>query len=248
VSSPAGWIGQTNPGSGSLRNHRPWQRREGCGCCACGISTRHRPESGGRGLRSRPRVKRAVPPSRTSPCTTRARTQPSSQGVHPSFHASSGNAISPAAPANALSAARSRMRSSRGRRSTIRLTSLRRRAVTARTRARPAGVTVKAISRPLCRDVARRMKPFATNRSHNRVAVDGCTPRASASSDPPCFPRDANTTNARYCTSVTSSSTIASDRTTTPMSARDASSTASVTASMSLCSGDLVRALGIAAS
>ena len=69
--------------------------------------------------------------------------------VQPNFHASSGESTSPAATANTTNATRNRCRSSRDICSTIRVTSLRRRADTVRTTARPAGVTVGLISRRL---------------------------------------------------------------------------------------------------
>ncbi len=54
-------------------------------------------------------------------------------------------------------------------------------AVTSSTICLPAAVSVIDVSRRLSRVTARRTNFFATSRSHNRVAVEACTARSSAS-------------------------------------------------------------------
>ena len=84
----------------------------------------------------------------------------------------------------------------------------------------PSAERLINVSRRLPRDTARRTSFLLTNRSHNLVAVEACTARASASCPTCCGPRDARTTNARYWGRVTSVSIDANDRAATATSAR----------------------------
>ncbi len=114
--------------------------------------------------------------------------------------------------------------------STRRISSRRRR-VTSVTSWRPVGESVNRTDLRSSRGRARRISPLASSRSHIRVAVEGSIAKDSTRSTILCGPRDARTTRSRYCGSVTSSPTSASDRAATATSAREALSTASTTSS-----------------
>src|ERR1700735_4755308 len=98
---------------------------------------------------------------------------------------------------------------------------------------RPAGVSARRTARRSRRSSRRRTRPLRTSRSHNLDAVDGVTASSSASAALLWGPREASTTNDRYCVNVTSSATSASDRAATATSTRLAVSTASTTGSCS---------------
>jgi hypothetical protein len=151
-----------------------------------------------------------------------SRSQPSDQSC---------SGTSPAASANARNAPSTTGRCAFGNRRMIRAISARRPRVTSAISVAPATVSdTRTVRRsPLLR--RRATRPLRTKRSHILVAVDGSTASASARSASRCDPREANTTNARYCASVTSSATVASERAATPTSARLAPRTASTSSS-----------------